>query len=362
VGDDHALTPRGRAAAIAGLLAIVVAIAVAVGLSAGSDSTQARIAYVTRGARSATEIWVADTDGSAAHRLGPGTQPLLAPDEGLVAATTATSASGGPALTLFATSGSSRHRFFDAARATAVARAWSTDSRYLAVVLSSTDPGSDAASKLVVIDTWLGTSRVIAHGPIEGAGFAPDGSDRIVYASAASTALTAAVDLHIATAGGSARVQITHDGRNLNPVWGAGGIAFDRQRLRRSAAPAYQVVSMRADGSARRPLTQLPAAPQIDGLVPIAFSADGKHLLAENEGQDTSQAWAITVATRHVVELKVAGHSVCGAGISARGDTVLVDRGGFLGAPGQGTVESLSFSGDHARVLVARGSQPSWNL
>ncbi len=359
MGDDHALTKRGGAAAIAVLVALV---AVAVGASTGSGSFRARIAYVARGPQSAAEVWVAGADGGAAHRLGAGTQPLLAPDEGLVAATTATSASGGSALTLFATSGSLRHRFFDAARATAVARAWSTDSRYLAVVLSSTDPGSDSASKLVVIDTRLYTSRVIAQGPIEGAGFAPDGSDRIVYASAASTALVAPVNIHIASADGSARAQITHDGRSLNPVWGVGGIAFDRERLRTSAAPAYQVFFMRADGSARRSLTNLPTAPPIDALVPIAFSADGQRLLAENQSQDNSQAWTITVATAHAVELRVAGHSVSGAAISRRGDAVLVDRGGFLNAPGQGIVESLSFTGDQARVLVAHGSQPSWNL
>ncbi len=346
-----------------GIAVAVLAIAIAVVASSGS-SANPQIAYVSAGPSSEPEVWVAGDGGASARRLGPGSEPLIAPDGSMVAAS---SVAGESALTLYRAStrsGSSEsaHRFFSAARTTARARAWSPDSRYLAVVLSSTDPASDAGSGLAVIDARTDTYRVIAHGPIEGAGFAPGVSDRIVYGAAASTALSAPVNIHIATASGTDRTQITHDGRSLNPVWGPDGIAFDHERLRRSAAPAYEIFSMKANGSARRALTDLAPSALMDGLVPLAFSADGTRLLAEYEGQDTSQAWTITIASQLARELLLGGHSVAGAGISRDGGTVLVDRGGFLYPPGHGVVQSLSFTGGRARVLIAHGSQPSWTL
>ena len=92
--------------------------------------------------------------------------------------------------------GSSR-RFFATADATAVAVAFSPDSRYIAVVLASTDPASSAYSGLAVIDTTTFASRVIVHGQIYGASFAPGDSDRIAYGTAPSARLTARVDVGI---------------------------------------------------------------------------------------------------------------------------------------------------------------------
>ncbi len=363
---------KRRWPAVAIAVALLAALAI-VSLTPGTGSSaRARIAYVAGGPSSEPEVWVSGADGASARRLGAGSAPLIAPDGSLVAASAMPSGSGASsgsrasALTIYRAPGSltpRAHGFFNAARATALARAWSPDSAYLAVTLSSTDPASDAASGLAVIDARTDTYTIIAHGTIEGAGFAPGRSDRIVYALAASTSLSATVNIHIATVDGAAQAQITHDGASLNPVWGSAEIAFDHERLRRSAAPAYQLFSMRPDGGARSALTGLKSPPAlIDGLVPIAFSDDGTRLLAEYEGQDTSQAWTIAVAGHIARKLQVGGHSVAGAAISRDGKTVLVDDGGFLYPPGHGAVRSLSFNGGRAHVLVAHGSQPSWDL
>ncbi len=336
-------------------------LAVGIGASGGAGSTiRPGLAYVTGSAGSAPQVWLAAADGSRRRRLGSGTEPVLSPDGSLVAAST--SSSRGSALTLYSASARVLRRFFGGANATAVAQAFSPDSHYLAVVLSSTDPGSDASSGLAVVETKSLSHRIVAHGPIDGASFAPDGSDRIVYASAARLALSARVDVHVVGADGSGRVQLTHDGRSLNPVWGGAAIAFDRELLRSGAAPAYQVWLMRPDGTRRTQLTHLRVPPLLDGLVPIGFSQDGSRLLAEYEGQDTSQAWALTVATRHTRKLEVDGHSVAGASISRSGAAVLVDRGGFLNPPDSGVIESVPFTGGRATPLVAHGAQPSWNL
>ena len=355
---------RWWAAAVAAIVVLAVGIGAADGFGSGStlerldklisdQSPALGVAYVTGTATSAPSVWLADARGSGARLLGSGARPLLAPDGSLVAASTT------PGLVLYRASGGAAHRYFEDADATAVATAFSPDSRYLAVVLTSTNPASAGPSGLAVIDTNTSAYRIVVRGQIYGASFAPDGSDRIAYASAASAALSAPVDVHVIAADGSGAMQITHDGRSLNPVWGRSGIAFDHERLRPDAEPAYQVWLMASDGSGARRLTAVPVPTLRDGLVPIDFSGDGKLLLAQYEGQDTNQAWLIPVSGGPATPL---GAGLTGAALSRNGDSALVDRGGFLNPPDQGTVEALPLrGGGPPRILAAHGSDPSWN-
>lgn len=340
------------------MLALAAVVGVVVALASGSGSHQA-IAYVTGGVSSVPDVRIADLSGSGARSLGPGTHPLLSPDGSIVAA----SSSGpvGPALTLYATSGSGARRIGDASRATALATTWSPDSRYLAAILTSANPADDSGSGLVVIDSRTLHVQVVARGPIYGASFAPDGSDRIVYSSASSATISSPVDLHVVGPGGSGATQLTHDGRSLNPVWGRSGIAFDREQLRPAALPAYQVWLMAVDGSRLIQLTNLNAPPLFNGLVPLGFS-DGNRLLAQYEGQNTSDAWVIDIGTRQVRQILIDGQPVTAAAVARRGGTALVDLGGYPNPPDQGRIEELPLAGGRAHLLIAHGSQPSWNF
>lgn len=349
---------RAWAAAITGLVA-VGAVAVAFAVTAGSGSGSALgLAYVVGTIGATPSVWFADADGRHGRRLGHGTRPLLAPNGSLVAA------SCGRGLVLYPTSGAAPHRYFRDPNATAVAAACSPDSRYIAVVLSSPDPASAAFSGLAVINTASFGYRILVRGQIYGASFARGRSDRIAYASAASPALSSPVNVHIIGAHGSTPTQITHDGRSLNPVWGPRGIAFDHKRLRPDAEPAFQLWLMAGDGGARRPLTALAIGPLREGLVPIGFSDDRSRLLAEYEGQDTSEAWLVRLPSGHAAPL---GAELAGAALSRDHASVLLDRGGFLNPPSTGVVESLPLAGgpggrrERARILVAHGSEPSWN-
>ncbi len=336
---------RRTAAAVIATAAVALVVVAVVNVSAGSSQSRApRVAFVTGGAGATSQVWVADLRDRTRRLLGPGQQPLLSP-EGSVVAVSST-AQTGSALTLYTIGGTVIRRFFDAAQATAVAQAWSPDSRYLAVVLTSRDPASAARSGLAVIDTRTLAASILARGPIYGASFAPNGSDRIAYALAASPALEAPVDIEVAAADGAGAQQITHDGLSLYPVWGPGGIAFDREMLRPDADPAYEIWLMNADGSRPVQLTDLSVPPLMDGLVPVAFAGDdGAWLLAQYEGLDTSRGWAIAVPSRRARPLTIAG-----SGRQRRRALPV----GHLRAGGSGWLPGAAESGHHRRASPRR--------
>ncbi len=341
-----------------GLFVLLGALAAAAA-GAGTATPVPRLAFVKVG-RAADQVWVAGLDGRHARHLGEGDVPLVAPSGSIVAASLSGSRS---AIALYGP-GSAVHRFFRASRVGAQALAFSPDSRYVAVELFGNNPGRhDHDSGLAIIDTQSFTARVIVRGSICGASFSPALPDRLVYGlgPAGSFCLGGSVNVLAANPDGSQRRQITTDGRSLNPVWGPTKIAFDRERRRRRDAPAYDVWLMNPDGSARAQITHTKVPALLEGLVPMQFSADGRGLLAEYEGQDTNEAWTIDVTSHRTRQVKVGGESVTGGGISSDGSTLLVDVGGFLNPPSAGTVETVPFAGGPARVLVRHAGYPSWN-
>jgi hypothetical protein len=345
----------------------------------------ARLAYVTGTARSAPTVWVVHAGASRGVRLGPGVQPLLAPNGRAVAVSAFGPSEQGPALIIYSTVGGRTRKDF--AGATAQPLAWSRDSRYLAVVTEPfnppADPFTEPGARLQVIDTLTGAIFTLAEGQIFGVSFAPDGSDRLAFGFAPSAAPSAPVNVYIANPtgkpnvhvgtpppdeefvplpGGGSAVRFTPDGRSLNPVWGSRYIAYDRERLRPGFAPRYDIwLGLPDDPAFARQLTNVPAGKLVTGLVPLAFSAVGDRLLAQFEGQDTSEAWTVRVPSGRAHRLTVRGQAVQGAGISRDGRTVLIEQGAFENPPSRGRIASIPFAGGRPRVLVAHGAQPSWN-
>ncbi len=359
---------RGKA------LLILVVLLVSVWGGASADATPeiqyvppAQLAYVTGTARTLPAVWVAWANGSAPIRLGPGLDPVISPNGQAVAAslfgTTANSGQG-PALGIYARgeAGKLLGEYLSLAAVTVTPLVWSPDSRYLAVAMQSTAvTNAGARSGLAVIDTTSRTVTTIAHGQIYGASFAPGTSDRLVFARAPSLLLSAPTNLYTSMPDGSGLKQLTHDGRSLYPIWGARYIAYDRERPRRNDASVFQIWLTPADGGRSRRLTDLPARPLVSGLVPLAFSEDGSRLLAQYEGQDTSEAWTVRVPSGRARRITVHGQPVQAAGLSRDGSTVLVNEKGFEGPPSEGRVAAIPFAGGRPRVLVAHGSQASWN-
>jgi hypothetical protein len=324
-----------------------------------------KLAYVTETASATSKVWVAAANGSDAELLGPGEQPLLSPDGASVAVSLFGIAPGaeehGPAIGVYPVSGAPIADYLSLETATSTPLAWSPDSRYLAVYRQSNEVTNIAAgSGLDVIDTQTGTVSSIADGEIYGASFARDGSDRLVFGLSHSESFGGAVNLYTSEADGAALRRLTSDGRSLNPVWGPTYIAYDREQDRH-LSPDYQIWLGTPTAMHERKLTHIPVGPLVQGLVPLAFSASGSRLLAEFEGEDTSNAYAVTVASGHARAVTVHRRTVQAAGISSDGSTLLLDAGSFEQAPSSGRIVTMPFAGGHATVLVAHGAQASWN-
>lgn len=323
-----------------------------------------RLAYVTSSeAQPEPRVWAALASGAEPRLLGPGDEPLLAPNGATVAAGLFGSGPGkGPSLALYPVAGGAPTRFGDLAAQDALPLAWSPDSRYLAVMLTSAAVnGFVRKSGLGILDTTSGSLRTIASGLVYGASFAPDGSDRVVFGRAVGQSLEAKVNLYTAAASGASLTRITSDGRSLNPVWGPRFIAYDRETLRPGDAPVYQIWLRGSDRGAARRLTSTHVRSLVSGLTPLGFSANGRRLLTEFVGQDTSEAWTVQVPSGRARPVRVKRLPVVGAAISADGTRLLVFEGGLEG-PAQGdNVISVPFSGGAPTPLVAHAAQPSWN-
>jgi hypothetical protein len=356
-------------------LAVVAVFLMAAADGAGADGAAAplitppplaqRLAYLTETTTGTPNVWVAAANGSDRKLLGPGQQPLLAPSGGAVAVSLFGATGGneehGPSIGIYPATGGPIADYLSLETATATPLAWSPDSRYLAVYRQSNQVTDIAASSgLDVIDTQTGTVYPIAEGAIYGASFARDGSDKLVFALAHSLSPSASTNLYESEADGGDLRRITSDGRSLNPVWGPAYIAYDHERMRH-LSPEYQIWLAAPTGAPVRKVTHIAVNALAQGLVPLGYSADGLRLLAEFEGEDTSNAYAVNVTSGRARSVTVHGRTVQGAGISSDGSTLLIDEDSFEQPPSDGRVSVVGFAGGHSTVLVAHGSQGSWN-
>jgi hypothetical protein len=354
------------AVSLLALMLELVPHALAKGPSAPPALTPGRLAFVTSSeAQPESQVWTARSDGSEREQMGPGDQPLLSPSGALIAAGlfgTGAGSERGPSLAVYSTAGATPLRLGNVASATVTPLAWSPDSRYLAVSLQSTAVKNVARhSGLGLLDTTSGTLTTIASGIIYGASFAPDGSERIVFGRSATQGFSAPVNLYTALPSGAGLRRITSDGRSLNPVWGAARIAYDRERMRRNDAPVYEIWLRPPGSGPPRRLTGIRVRSLVSGLVPLGFSGSGTRLLAEFVGQDTSEAWTVSLPSGRARPVRVARRPVVGAGVSRDGGRLLVFEGGVEGPAAGDNVVTVPFGGGPAKLLVAHAAEPSWN-
>ncbi|HSR95383.1 MAG TPA: hypothetical protein VLK56_11010 [Solirubrobacterales bacterium] len=312
-------------------------------------------------------IWSAADNGSGKRRLASGSNPRISPDGQIVAFLhQGKGRSARPELMLVPADGSAPvSRLATGWRETSVFD-WSPDSASIAAVLGP----ELGAKRLVLIDTVTGAVQTIAHGFFSGVSFAPEGG-QLVYSRAASEDFPPRSDVYRydIPVGETLRavqpVRLTHDGRSLSPLWGPSGkIVFVKQLggKQRKYGPKNELYLMSPAGKQVRRLTHTKVDPLLQGLYPTAWSANGKRLLAEFEGQDTTYAVTVnpqTGAQRPLIEATEQGF--LGTGLSADGRFVLGKTMGF--EPGPGTdVGVVPYAGSKSvKVLAHNAFEPSWS-
>jgi hypothetical protein len=230
---------------------------------------------------------------------------------------------------------------------------WSPDNRWIAV--------TDGDSLFVV--GLHGTVRKLATGPISGASFAPNGTDRLVFAKAASLLVGAAVNLYTVALSGGKPVAITSDGLSEYPLWGPHGIVFSREAS--SSSTTLELWLLRP-GHGEHQLTDVTVSAGYSGLEPVALSRNGQHLLANLVGEQASQAWCIDLASSPVAEHAVAlpASTTIGNALSRNGDDVLLtaEAAATTGDDfSNGSVLIVPWAGGAATTVTMHGAFASWN-
>jgi hypothetical protein len=325
----------------------LIASAVAAGaLLAAAPAAHAALVYVKRPSALHPQVWTARDGGGHARRLGEGTLPVI-------------SANGARAAwRTFGTRDAVFTRALAGGGAVRVVRA--RDVGELALSPDGTKLAVGQRRNVVVYDTATARVLAIVRGHAQGLSFSPD-STALAMGLARLDTVSPPTDVSILTLATGARTALTTGGRALNPVWGPSEIAFDRVTPRRRDAPTYQIRAVRPDGTGRRAITHLRIPSLLSGLVPLDVSADGRRMVAEFVGQDTSVGFTVNPATGRTRSLSRNQETgFVAAAISRDGSTVLGTTGGADPTVPKDVV-TKPYKGGRRTVLVRHAAYPDWS-
>ena len=346
-------------------LKAITAFGVVAGCLLAPASSQATLAFSRNPLNPV--VFAAHDNGSGAHRIGLGSNPRVSPDgqtivffrigKGRQSPELMTAPAVGGALRKLAVNWQNPFVF-----------AWSPDSTTIAVVLGP----ELGRQRLATIDVATGAQHTIARGYFSGASFSPQGSEQLVYARSASESFPPRSDIYrvdilppgaIGVAAERPH-RLTSDHRSTSPLWGPNETIVFVKHLgekHRRYGPKNDLFLMSPSGGQVKRLTHTKVDPLLQGLSPTDWSANGKRLLAEFGGQDTSYAVTVnpqTGAERALTKEREVGF--VGAALSNDGSTVLGSLGGFEPGPGHKVV-SIPYGGGKPKVLARNASEPDWS-
>jgi Tol biopolymer transport system component len=347
-GYDQGVTRR---------LKSLTALAVVAGCLVAPATSQATLVF-TRNPFKPT-VFRANDNGSGAHRVGSGTNPHVSPDGQTIVYFGGSNGSKPAELMIAAASGGAPRRLALNWQDPFVF-AWSPDSTTIAVLLGK----EFGHQRLTTIDLATGAQRMIASGYFSGVSFAPEGGE-LVYSRAPKEDFPPKSDIYRASlTSGKKPVRLTHDHVSGSPLWGPNGkivfVKFLGQK-QRQFGPKNELFLMSPSGARVKQLTHTKVDPLLSGLNPTAWSANGKHLLAEFGGQDTTYAVTVnpkTGAERALTKQREIGF--VGTAISKDGRFVLGNLGGFEPASNR-KVLSIPYAGGKPKVLANDAAEADWS-
>lgn len=203
-----------------------------------------------------------------------------------------------------------------------------------------------------------GESTTVARGAIDDWSFSPRGEE-IAYARGE---VFGNVDVYIADADGGGERRVTDDRESAYPVWGPREIAFARIVPYRGWG-AHEIWLVRADGGGRRLLTKTPRSllgQGIVGLVPVAWSSDGRALLAGLANEVGLVPFAVDPQTGYVSRIGNYSYHASPDGLSRDGRFVLVSDSG-IEVTRHTRVDVVPYAGGAGRLIARRAGEASWN-
>lgn len=281
-------------------------------------------------------IWVASPDGSHRGFLAIGDEPVVSPDGRYVAFV------NDGAVLVIPTAGGATTEVGSGHSPT-----WAPNSQFLAF---------DRASGRVVVD--LDTGKQLTTIPYDGEdelAFSPD-SERIAYGFD--------YDLYVVPTRGGSTIRLTDDHNLDGIVWGKPGIAFGRDLTRPLHGRKGDASRLSEDvwltNGHLRNAHRLTHAGRFM-LSPVAFSADGRSLLATTVGIHSGRPWAIDLPT-HTLWPLTGPADIWPMDISRDGSTVLALGGACDAYPGgRGIIETIPFGGGKPHVVARGPCGASWN-
>lgn len=214
--------------------------------------------------------------------------------------------------------------------------------------------------RLVLIDATSGAKTTLTTGFFDRApSFSPDSSS-LAYVQK-RLELSAGGSLKVIDLATRA-VRTIRAGGLSSPAWGPTEIAFAMRKPGIGRFSAYDTAVVKPDGSGFRRLTRFRPTQDFFGPHPVAWSADGKRLLAGIYGRDAwtaRESFAIDPVRGGV---RLIAHQVSPSALSRDGRFVIGHTGdeATTGLTGSNVVR-VNWAGGTKRVLLRQAVQPSFN-
>lgn len=310
-------------------------------------------------------VYVASDNGSAARKVGAGSNPRVSPDGQTIVLYRFGKGDKPAELMVAAASGGAVKKLAGGWQDPFVF-AWSPDSKTIAVLLGP----EIGVQRLTTIDVTTGAQRTIARGFFNGVSFAPEGPALVYGRSTSEFGSKSDVYRFDVAIPGVVNVaaeqphRLTTDHRSSSPLWGPNEmIVFVRHlgEKTRKFGPKNDLFLMKPSGRGVRRLTHTKVDPLLAGLSPTEWSASGKQLLCEFGGQDTT--YAVTVNPKTGAEQALTSErevGFVGTTLSKDGKLVLGSLGGFEPGPGHKVV-SIPYTGGKPKVLANNAAEPDWS-